>query len=392
MAGHIYYRALAVFGKTTHQRISIAQQPISSFDAVHPVFHGYQSTQGTDTFNFRNSMAPDNSPCTERAVAEIFVQQPRILIIEGGIACGKTTLCEYIAKESKGSAVIFPENADPEFLRLFYSDKPKYGFSLQMHMLESRTNATQLRMLRIATEAAAASPTTSAPLPSIALLDRSVVGDFVFAVTNYITGSISDAEIRVYFSISGCSSIDDVHLLLERVHGAAEGWSMLYLHSPFDQCKERVDTVRGTCEKDVLELWYYQVLEQVYFNTMLRLRNRYGWRVCVSPWSHYSAQQEIYGDVVGLAKSGTWSGDGSNDSVGDCGMDAVPATSATVAAAATGEMPPLQVDINRMKSAGVQWYSRERREELLQTWTLSAGNVNGQSVVSGSLDSLPDSE
>lgn len=274
------------------------------------------------------------------------------LLIEGNIGAGKSTLCKTVVDNSPGGSVVtFPEQVNEEFLKLFYADKRRYAFAFQLHMLESRSNRTKLRIAEAFTD----------PACEIILLDRSMLGDFVFALTNYITGGISTRELDVYCSMINCAEIEECHRILDSEYGEGE-WQFLYLHSDYDDCKWRIDTQRKTCEKDLVDLWYYEVIEQVYFNTLLHLRHRYGERIRVSLESDYF--ENGTDSVFKLRGKAPPDLDASFFNSGDCGpeFEFLFGTQASVFEI------PREVNIERMERVGIEWYGRAVRRSTFAAW------------------------
>jgi len=279
----------------------------------------------------------------------------RTLVIEGNIAAGKSTLCRRVVeKAGDNSIVALYENVNDAFLKLFYRDKARYAFAFQLHMYESRSNGTRLRI-----NAAAATKECN-----VILLDRGIVGDFVFAVTNYITGAMTRNEMEVYMSLVQCNHIEDCWQLLEGEYGTEESdWEFVYLHSDYRACRERVENKRKTCEKGVVDLWYYEVLEQVYFNALLYLRHAYGNRIRVSLEDDYFQDADVLNGVFKLqGKSPPELDIFSSSSEFEQEfrfLEEQPASSREI---------PEKVRQDRMLQIGVEWYSRSFRRNLFNKW------------------------
>lgn len=280
------------------------------------------------------------------------MSKPCKLIVEGNIGAGKSTLCKTVVENSPaGSVVTLPEQVNEAFLKLFYADKRRYAFAFQLHMLESRSNGNKLRIANAGTD----------PECKVVLLDRSMLGDFVFAMTNYITGGISTRELDVYCSMINCSEIEECHRLLDAEYGNDE-WQFLYLHSEYDACKWRIDTERKTCEKDLVDLWYYEVLEQVYFNTILHLRHRYGKRIRVSLENDYF--ENGISSVFKLRGKAPPDLDASFFDSGDYG----PEFEFLIGGPTSVFEIPRQVDVDRMERVGIEWYGRAVRQSTFSAW------------------------
>lgn len=108
----------------------------------------------------------------------------RIIAVEGGIGAGKSTfgqtLTEYLT-DSGLRARYYPEYINQKLLSQYIGDMKKYAYSFQMVMLTMRIN-----IYREAVDFARTG--------GIAVIDRSLVGDYTFAKMQKETGRISDSE------------------------------------------------------------------------------------------------------------------------------------------------------------------------------------------------------
>lgn len=108
--------------------------------------------------------------------------EERVIIIEGQIGVGKTTMGELLEREL--GIRLYRELQHDETHRLldrFYADQPRWAFTLQIHFLNER-----FRMIKqIRRDGGGA-------------LDRSIYGDRIFADVLHEDGSMSDEEYRTY--------------------------------------------------------------------------------------------------------------------------------------------------------------------------------------------------
>ena len=105
-----------------------------------------------------------------------------VVIIEGQIGVGKTTLGE-ILEEDLGIP-LYRELTKPEtheLLERFYADKPRWAFTLQVHFLNER-----FRMIKESSSRGRGS------------LDRSIYGDRIFAAMLHADGDMTDEELFTY--------------------------------------------------------------------------------------------------------------------------------------------------------------------------------------------------
>lgn len=113
------------------------------------------------------------------------VLRGKVCIIEGLISAGKSTASAELEKFVTKLGIpckFFPEPLIPELLALFLSDQKKYAFSFQLTMLVKRQ-----AIYREAFE--------YAKQGYFCIIDRSIHGDFCFALMHKNRGNITDATI-----------------------------------------------------------------------------------------------------------------------------------------------------------------------------------------------------
>jgi len=111
----------------------------------------------------------------------------RVIIIEGQIGVGKTTLGEML--EERLGVTLFRElqHAETnELLDRFYADRRRWAFTLQVHFLNER-----FRMIKEIRDAGGGA------------LDRSIYGDRIFAEVQHEDGSMDHEEFRTYTTLLG---------------------------------------------------------------------------------------------------------------------------------------------------------------------------------------------
>ena len=136
-----------------------------------------------------------------------------MIIIEGQIAAGKTTMGEYL--ERHYGIPLYRELSNPDtlsLLNLFYSDKRRWAFTMQIHFLNER-----FRMIKDIHAAGGG------------LLDRSIFGDRIFAELLHEEQSMSGEEFRSY-----CTLLDN---MLEHAESPA---LLVYLDCSVDAALERI--------------------------------------------------------------------------------------------------------------------------------------------------------
>lgn len=115
-----------------------------------------------------------------------------VLLIEGIIGAGKTTLgmkLYNLLTRVDIPVMIFEEEVDAKMLDLFLSDMKKYAFSFQIHMLVQRQKI-YMKALQFVEKN-----------NGVAIVDRSLLGDWSFCMLHNDYGNISDLEYQAYESV-----------------------------------------------------------------------------------------------------------------------------------------------------------------------------------------------
>jgi len=114
-----------------------------------------------------------------------------VYTIEGTVGIGKSTLGSSLAHYLNAAEVpakFFPEYVNKDLLNQYISDMKKYAFPFQLCMLFKR-----IEIYREAGIFAASG--------GVAIIDRSMTGDYTFAKMQHANGNITDAEWQIYLSI-----------------------------------------------------------------------------------------------------------------------------------------------------------------------------------------------
>jgi len=113
-------------------------------------------------------------------------------MLEGNIGAGKSTLAAALAAREPGIRAVC-ESIGSRFLAAFYEQPARYGFALQMTQ-----HAARLGALRLALAATTTTTTTT-------ILDRSILGDYAFALWNAACGHLTPLEWRLYQEQAGAT-------------------------------------------------------------------------------------------------------------------------------------------------------------------------------------------
>jgi deoxyadenosine/deoxycytidine kinase len=125
----------------------------------------------------------------ERLVDRFYKYMTRrpVVLIEGNIGVGKTSLTRNFAKNIPRYHIV-EEHIGTKFLAEFYKSPAKYGFALQMTQCAMRVTTLHaaLRMNSV-------------------VLDRSILGDYAFALWNAACGHLTPNEWGLYQELAGPS-------------------------------------------------------------------------------------------------------------------------------------------------------------------------------------------
>ena len=131
------------------------------------------------------------NPALSRVANPKPATRPRIIAVEGIIAGGKTVLCDSImsylrARGIKCAKYLEPLNMD--LLKQFLGDPHKYAYAFQLYMLSRRQ--LNYKLAEADRDAGA-----------IVIVDRSLLGDYVFATMHQKLGNIQPEEFTAYKSV-----------------------------------------------------------------------------------------------------------------------------------------------------------------------------------------------
>lgn len=170
-----------------------------------------------------------------------------LIAIEGNIGVGKTTLGEQLRKHL-GVYVIFEPVDENKYLADFYKFPARWAFTMQMELLYQRYI---LHLKAQGYIGDIAKPNT------VVVLDRSLIGDFVFARLNWELHNMNDLEWRTYRRFHD-------HLTLTIVMPT----KIIYLNVEPEEAQRRLEMrarpqeMHGTDSR--IPLSYYQRLEDTY--------------------------------------------------------------------------------------------------------------------------------
>lgn len=199
-----------------------------------------------------------------------------IIQLEANIAAGKSTLAAALSK--KRGCTLVEEHISPEFLALFYSDPATYGFAFQSYMLSVR-----MRDLT--------------GIGHHAVIDRGLMGDYVFARNSKRLGTISTREFEVYKA------------LLNRRSLCRQPDVIVYLHRTPAACLASAQGRSREAEAGV-GLDYLSSLDTAHFDTLMQ------WAmgelavlgpcppIVIQPWEHFGTADGVMASVNDLEGEG----------------------------------------------------------------------------------------
>lgn len=217
----------------------------------------------------------------------------KIIAIEGLIGVGKSTLSSKLYHMFPESYKIYEEKTNEKFLQLFYSNPEKYAFSLQWGMLKMRLYQLKLSQHN-SSHICISNHTYSDELYNkhknkrdFYLWDRSMIGDYVFALLNHLMGRLTIEEMEVYEEEFGSSIIN-----IKNVPFLKNIDLFLFLNDEPSNCKYRVENIRLNKSESSIPLSYYESLDDIYFFLIRKLYETNS-NIIVKTWKDYDDIKEI---------------------------------------------------------------------------------------------------
>ncbi len=198
--------------------------------------------------------------------------QGMVFGIDGGIGAGKTSLGLELERELGTAASFQEEYVNRKWLALFYGDKKRHAATFQVNQLATCVAASKVMVERCRHGA-------------IGIVDRTIMGNFCFAVLQLLRGFISSEVFLCYLSTlvdSGPYLYCDVVFLLVKPEIA----------------KKRVDlrtllTNKRDPERNGIDLQYLRELDCVMLFVTLYARARGILRVDFVNWDSFGPARRI---------------------------------------------------------------------------------------------------
>ncbi len=160
-----------------------------------------------------------------------------MIIIEGNIGSGKTTLGRILSEELGGT--LYEEltnNFTGNVLERFYNNKKDWAFELQVQFLAERFGTIY----------------QSQEKDELAIFDRSIYGDALFADTLHEDGAMSTMQHTIYSN-----------LLSKMLKSAKEPSLLVYLKSSTDHLMAKIEE-RSRGNESLIERGYIDRLNSIY--------------------------------------------------------------------------------------------------------------------------------
>jgi len=128
------------------------------------------------------------------------------------------------------------------------------------------------------------------PAKQFYLWDRSMIGDYVFALWNHLLGGISKQEMDVYENEFGGSIKEP-----EKLSFLAEVSCYVLLNDEPSQCKNRVENHRGNESESSIPLAYYEGIDDIHFDIFVRrLMPKKISKVLTLTWGQYDSEEVLW--------------------------------------------------------------------------------------------------
>lgn len=170
-----------------------------------------------------------------------------VIVLAGMIASGKSTVSARLAKELGSKLMIEPVDQNP-ILPLYYKDKEKYAFLLQIYFLNER--------FKLIKEALTSNKN---------VLDRSIYEDELFTRINLMEGNISQVEYDIYADLLA-NMLEEIKDMPKKSPDL-----LVYLDISFDKFLDNLakrgrdfEQIDESTEKGQKDLAYFKTLHKEY--------------------------------------------------------------------------------------------------------------------------------
>lgn len=170
-----------------------------------------------------------------------------VIVLAGMIAAGKSTVSARLAQELKTELMIEPVDQNP-ILPLYYNNKEKYAFLLQIFFLNERFKLIKKALKN-----------------NKNVLDRSIYEDELFTKINLMEGNINQVEYDVYADLLA-NMLEEIEDMPKKAPDL-----LVYLDISFDKFLENLakrgrefEQIDESTEKGKKDLAYFKLLHSEY--------------------------------------------------------------------------------------------------------------------------------
>lgn len=170
-----------------------------------------------------------------------------VIVLAGMIAAGKSTVSARLAQELKTELMIEPVDQNP-ILPLYYNNKEKYAFLLQIFFLNERFKLIKKALKN-----------------NKNVLDRSIYEDELFTKINLMEGNINQVEYDVYADLLA-NMLEEIEDMPKKAPDL-----LVYLDISFDKFLENLakrgrdfEQIDENTEKGKKDLAYFKLLHSEY--------------------------------------------------------------------------------------------------------------------------------
>lgn len=192
-----------------------------------------------------------------------------LLIIEGNMGAGKTTLAQNLASEMQVKSFLEPLETNP-YLEDFYKDPKKWALEMQLFLLAKRIYS-QEQAYEYAMDTG-----------HISILDRSILGDAVFAKQNWKIGNIDDRGYEMY----------QQHSLYHIEKMKNRNQLILFIDVSPQECHNRIINKRKRAYEASIPFDYVNGLDQCYRDLLGELKANSN-SVMMLDWNNFGTTEYV---------------------------------------------------------------------------------------------------
>jgi deoxyadenosine/deoxycytidine kinase len=197
----------------------------------------------------------------------------RLIIVEGNISAGKTTLCLELSKQLGCKVFLEPTLTNP-YLADFYKEPATWGLKMQLWLLRQRYRTYIDSVLHVLESGQSV------------ILDRSIYSDWVFAENSRLDGTISPEGFEYYLAIR--------HQMISRL---PTPHFTIFLDVDPNECHRRIHDVRKRdCEAGI-PVEYLAGLHSCYHKFVTDLQAR-GSCILQYDWNSYGTTAQVATDLL----------------------------------------------------------------------------------------------